>query len=899
MFRNIAILVASLAAADVETNSVGMRIVRFEPGRFAMGSTAQRAKWDERPVHNVTITRPFYMSETEVTLEQFRRFRPGFRGTEACRPYVAGVSWYDATAFCQWLSEKEGKPYRLPTEAEWEYACRVGKSEAGALKNMLTGVCEWCLDWYGEYPMSDRRDPIGPAGGMARVVRGGGLDGGPGRMDPAYARATNRAGIAPAFGVDVAPAVPAPVEKPTPSTGPARAGLVGTWFGNADLTRPQGGDVLATARSDWTGTVRGNAWSAQWRGTVLAPHTGEVTFEAEADTSAAVQVAGKGKLAMVEGKRYGIVVTYTQRGGRSFLRLYWSWPGRKRALIPASALSHTAADEKRAVVRGPQAPSVFGQHHIGFRVVQAAMPTSKPSRYRPSLAQQGVKRSAENVKQGPPADRMYFRKRHLLPTPPENCPRAVIDAAGLHPALRGHNHSPALEVCPNGDVLMVIYTSYHEYEPEVSLMATRLRFGADQWDMPDILFDFPNANDHAPLLWNDRGVLHFFWGSPRLGSAFPFQWMSSPDSGATWGEVKFPHFVGRVGPHSRQPINTALRGRDGTMYVASDGAGGTSVLWAGKDGGKTWYDTGGRTAGRHTTCVLLKDGGILGMGGKNTDIDGFMPKAVSRDGGKTWLKSKTPFSRHGSNQRPSVLRLQSGRLLFACDFQCRGGAQPKGFTQRGALVALSDDEGETWRVKKLPGAQVHERDKPWGATLGYSALRQAPNGMIHLITTMNRPCLHFEMNEAWILAPPAKEKPDADLMRSAATSISAVKQYTEKHPNGQPRITWSAGIADDGRHLLHGTETWYYDSGLRQRQATYHLGRKVGRETCWSPDGRVRSAWQHGKPGERSLWTQWWPNGQKKAESSWRGLLCDGPATCWDPAGNVVSRKTFVAGRMK
>jgi len=133
-----------------------------------------------------------------------------------------------------------------------------------------------------------------------------------------------------------------------------------------------------------------------------------------------------------------------------------------------------------------------------------------------------------------------------------------------------------------------------------------------------------------------------------------------------------------VGPHSKQPINTAFRDKDGVMYVANDAAGGTSVLWASHDNGKTWYDTQGRSAGRHTTYVLLKDGSILGMGGKNTDIDGFMPKAISRDGGKTWKKDKTQFCALGSNQRPSILRLQSGRLFFAgissvlTDFSLKG-----------------------------------------------------------------------------------------------------------------------------------------------------------------------------------------------------------------------------------
>ena len=148
-------------------------------------------------------------------------------------------------------------------------------------------------------------------------------------------------------------------------------------------------------------------------------------------------------------------------------------------------------------------------------------------------------------------------------------------------------------------------------------------------------------------------------------------------------------------------------------YISSDGAGGQSVLWVSDDDMKTWRDTGGRTHGRHTSFALLKDDKtILGMGGKNTHVNGFMPSSTSADGGKTWQKGVTPFCWQGNNQRPSLLRLQSGRLLFAGDFQCTKGNEPKSIRQRGSYVAVSDDEGGTWRIKKLPGGQVVQADAP-------------------------------------------------------------------------------------------------------------------------------------------------------------------------------------------
>lgn len=103
-----------------------MMLVLIQPGEFLMGSNVPPAKWDEMPIHKVTISQPFYISETEVTIEQYRQFKADFYGNGYFDPYVTGVSWYDAMAFCQWLSQKEGKRYRLPTEAEWEYVCKAG-----------------------------------------------------------------------------------------------------------------------------------------------------------------------------------------------------------------------------------------------------------------------------------------------------------------------------------------------------------------------------------------------------------------------------------------------------------------------------------------------------------------------------------------------------------------------------------------------------------------------------------------------------------------------------------------------------------------------------------------------------------------------------------------------------
>ena len=777
---------AARLQAEEFVNSVGIKMVKISPGSFEMGSTLGRDYWDEQPVHKVTISRAFYISETEVTAGQFRQFKAEFVGTAEHLPYAAGVSWYEAAAFCEWLSKKEGKPYRLPTEAEWEYACRAGskslyssgdrppragQANAWGIKNMHTGVREWCHDWYGDYPADDQVDPVGAEYGIARVVRGGPLDDGDkNKYREIYNASSNRASIAPAFGA---------------------------YYNDSPANRP-------TAKTQY-------------------------------------------------------------------------------------------CDDDECV----GAP---GYHTIGFRVVQAPMPTTTALAYEPSYVQQGVKRNKDIVKQGPDSSKPYFRKRYMLPSPPETCDGCrgeVIDQAGLHPSFRGHNQSPGMEVCANGDILMIIYTSYAEYEPTVSLIASRLRYGADQWDMPDRLFDFAAANDHAPMLWKDKdsGVLYFFWGNPRLKGGFPFQWTYSKDSGATWAEVQYPNFMNSIGEHSRQPINTAVRDKNGTLYIASDAIEGESVLWATRDNMKTWYDTGGRTFGRHTTFALLKDGtSILGMGGKNTDIDKFMPRSITRDGGQNYKVSKTPFCMLGSNQRPSLLRLASGRLLMAGDFSRKDGEHPESITQKGSYVALSEDDGEHWLIKKLAGAQLHEEEPV--ITIGYSVARQAPDGVIHLITSMNRPNLHFAFNEAWILSKDTKQEKmsDAQLMANSASSVSNIKEYRENYTDGKKKIEFSGGTGDDGRFLLHGKETWYYPDGNEQREAYYDKGRKIKTEIYWSKDGSKKWTWEHKEDGS-SVWTQYWPNGRKKAQSSWKNFKCNGTSTLWDRSGNVIDRNDFVDGK--
>jgi len=209
------------------TNSLEMKFIYIQPGIFMMGSPKDEKGRDSNEIHHqVTLTKGFYMQTTQVTQKQWKALKgnnpSNFNGCEESP--VEQVSWDDVQDFIKKLNSKEGSDkYRLPTEAEWEYACRAGSNTIycfGNDKNRLKeyawydknaenethpvgqlnpndwglydmhgNVWEWCSDWFGDYPASPVSEPAGPISGKRRVLRGGSWD-----HNEYYCRSANREG---------------------------------------------------------------------------------------------------------------------------------------------------------------------------------------------------------------------------------------------------------------------------------------------------------------------------------------------------------------------------------------------------------------------------------------------------------------------------------------------------------------------------------------------------------------------------------------------------------------------------------------------------------------------------------------------------------------------------------
>ena len=666
------------------SNSIGMKFVRIEPGTFDMGygyggqlpqellaarehggrniglsQFGKNGDYDEHPTHRVTITKPYYMGVYEVTNRQYERFDPlhmHLRGKKGFSidndEAVVFVSWQEAKAFCDWLSKKEGLPYRLPTEAEWEYACR-----AGTKTQFYTG------DNLPEQFLKNPDNSWYPCPGRSR-----------GREE----------------------VVPLNVGKLSPNP-----------WGLYDMH----GNV-----EEWC-----NDWYGPYEGGTQRDPVGRVD----------------GDFKVTRGGSHGTVAYYLRSCNRM----------------------GTLPEDKSFM--------------IGFRVVLGKMPDTKPLPKVPKpLYQQNVKQQVPSDITSRGGSRTALTKPHFRG--PRNYVKIEKDAIG--PLFSRHNHDPAIVDCPNGDLIAIWYTCVTERGRELALAASRLPFGADQWQPASPFWDAADRNDHAPAMWYDgnRTIYHFVGlSTAATWGPLAIVMRTSTDNGETWARARLIMPEHQMRNQVTEPV---FRTREGYIILACDatpgGSGGTAIHIS-KDNGLTWTDPGGTIAGIHAGVAQLDDGRLIALGrGDNIRVgnEERMPMSISARLGKTWTYRATQFPPIGGGQRLVLLKLCQGPLFFS---SFANGKPPVMVTDvsgkkrevRGLFGALSYDGGQTWPHIRLitddgPDRQCKTTDgRSFTMGLssaeprGYLSVCQARNGVIHLISSWN----HYEFNLKWLqTSPPAK-----------------------------------------------------------------------------------------------------------------------------------------------
>lgn len=352
--------------------------------------------------------------------------------------------------------------------------------------------------------------------------------------------------------------------------------------------------------------------------------------------------------------------------------------------------------------------------------------------------------------------------------------------------FHSHNHQPSVSALPNGELLAIWYSTQEEDGPELTVLASRFRQNAT-WDPASEFFKAEGRNMHGSAIFHDgRGTLYHFNGMAPANTKgwerLALLMRTSADNGITWITPRaiVPDYQGR-----NQVISGTRRTKGGILLQPCDavpGPEGGTALHVSRDGGVTWSDPGakqpaptfkasesgmGTIAGIHAGVVELQDGKLFALGRRN-NIDGHMPISISADGGKTWAYSASPFPPIGSGQRLALMRLQEGPLLLA-SFTNPDRRHPRGqgmefpradgttFTGYGLYVAISEDEGRTWPVRKLvtPGSGEFDGGA-WTRKFtampdqaehaGYLASTQSAEGTIHLLSSR----LHYRFNLAWI-----------------------------------------------------------------------------------------------------------------------------------------------------
>ena len=701
---------AGLSAAEPVTNSLGMKLVRIEPGTFTMGQDGppledylrqkrinelykvkERIDFDEKPAHQVTITQPFQIGVTEVTVAQYRQFDPAFKTKDSkSKPAdddaVTGVTWDKAVAFCAWLSKKEGKTYRLPTEAEWEYACRAGTT---TLFHTGDDLPDGHQKWFGD---DNYRGAYFPPGPMPREYDWRTV----GKPPETALRQGEILGL---------------IHPPEES----RAGGAGS-FRVAQKTPNSWG------LHDMHGNVA--EWCLDWYG----------PYESGAQTDPIGRADGDCRV--FRGGHHSSLIRFLRSANRG------SW------------VTNSASER------------------IGFRVVQGELPKGKPLPVaEPPLNARNVsQRDADSPVRNDSADKSA-RVTAAAPFFEGPKPFVRIPDGAVGPVFISQNHSPSITECPNGDLLAVWFSTIGETDLTTSNAASRLRLGAKEWEPASPFWDAQDVNDHAPKIWwdGDRTLYHIVEARQHGDIVF----RRSIDNGATWSkaEVMRAHGESAGNPIRTKEGVIAIPFDFSGLSISRDN--GKTWSETGRDRcGSDDIRPGGSgpfIAGIHSPIVELADGRLMAYARLSLEEEPLqkhfnlkMPVSYSSDLGVTWHWETSEFPVVSNTQRPAMLRLKEGPILL-CSFTDEA-RKPKNervgltfpstggdYTGIGLYASVSYDEGKTWLRRRL----IAPEGKTIADINGYLALAQTRDHRIHLITSKD----HYVFNLAWIKTlPPAPKK---------------------------------------------------------------------------------------------------------------------------------------------
>lgn len=418
----------------------------------------------------------------------------------------------------------------------------------------------------------------------------------------------------------------------------------------------------------------------------------------------------------------------------------------------------------------------------GFRVVQAAMPASKPVAAEPPVANsQHVSQQKYIWKK---VTQTFFDAPVAYVVPPDS-------SSGI--PFFAHNHCPAITWCPNGDLLAAWFSTNAESGREMVILASRLRAGNTTWDTASVFFRVPDRNvTGTSLLYDQQGTLYHLNGLEAAGDwqNLAMVMRTSRDNGASWAD---PVLIAPEHAKKHQVIAGSLITRQGWLVQLCDaepGPRGGTAMYISKDKGAHWSlanestvtpvykngNTGGLIAGIHGAVVQRNDGSLLALG-RNDDIMALdssgerMPMSISKDMGKTWQYFPSEFPPVNSGQRIVLRRLNEGPLLLISFTHCPGKSKQEGmlfkkpggntFKGYGLYAAVSFDEGKTWPIKKLltDGTTRVLNGGAWTGTFtmdsihaepkGYMAATQTPDNVIHIISSN----LYYRFNLAWLKQP--------------------------------------------------------------------------------------------------------------------------------------------------